>query len=309
MKSLIIYFSQTGNTKKIALAIQKGINQAIEQCSIAAIKEIDPIDLVEYDLIGLGSPVWRRSVPANVLSFIDYGFSSQLQGKHGFVFCTHGTIPGGFIPSAVTALNRKGLKIIGWNDWYGSIYLQSLPKPYYTDGHPDEIDLKEAEFFGSEVANRSRRIFLGETSLIPELPKTESEWAEIYGAKLERVPMPTNEVQPTSLQAKINMEKCTECMLCADHCPTNSIDFSVSPPIFMNNCIKCFFCELICPEGAIEVDWSAVRSYWKKVGRPRIEKQLEIDKAKGRFRPLVPFDYVNWDTPFFEKTGHPRFQI
>ena len=42
--------------------------------------------------------------------------------------------------------------------------------PYYTAGHPDEIDLREAEEFGREMVERSRRISAGETKLIPAMP-------------------------------------------------------------------------------------------------------------------------------------------
>ncbi len=59
MKSIIVYFSQTGNTKKIAEAIHKGMSQMsqlVEKCDICRLNEIDTGDLIGYDLIGVGSP-------------------------------------------------------------------------------------------------------------------------------------------------------------------------------------------------------------------------------------------------------------
>jgi flavodoxin len=38
MKSIIIYFSLTGNTKKIAQAIHKGMNPLVERCDITTVK-------------------------------------------------------------------------------------------------------------------------------------------------------------------------------------------------------------------------------------------------------------------------------
>ena len=49
MKSIIIYHSQTGNTYKIARAIQSGINHSLVQCRIVALKKVKPEDLTEYD--------------------------------------------------------------------------------------------------------------------------------------------------------------------------------------------------------------------------------------------------------------------
>ncbi|MBS4024607.1 MAG: flavodoxin family protein, partial [Clostridia bacterium] len=66
MKCLIIYYSQTGSTKKIASAIHNGMSQLADQCDLMSVKDADPIDLDKYDLIGLGSPVWMGAETPNV---------------------------------------------------------------------------------------------------------------------------------------------------------------------------------------------------------------------------------------------------
>jgi len=57
MRNIIIYFSLTGNTKKVAQAIHRGMSQLGGQCDIATVKEVDIQRLTDYDLIGLGSPI------------------------------------------------------------------------------------------------------------------------------------------------------------------------------------------------------------------------------------------------------------
>ncbi len=69
MRSLVAYYSQTGNTKKIARAIHKGMSSLNEQCDIIPVKEVKPQDLNNYDLIGLGSPVWCGAETPNVRRF------------------------------------------------------------------------------------------------------------------------------------------------------------------------------------------------------------------------------------------------
>ena len=71
MKSLVVYYSQTGNTKKVARAIHKSMSKLVEQCDIAPVKEVDPKDLDKYDLVGLGSPVWMGAETPNVRRFIE----------------------------------------------------------------------------------------------------------------------------------------------------------------------------------------------------------------------------------------------
>ncbi|TFG22978.1 MAG: 4Fe-4S ferredoxin, partial [Promethearchaeota archaeon] len=49
MNVLIIYFSQTGGTEKIAKMIQKGILNSGNKCEIAKIKSVDTKDLKDFD--------------------------------------------------------------------------------------------------------------------------------------------------------------------------------------------------------------------------------------------------------------------
>ena len=162
MKCVIIYFSQTGNTEKITHAIQSGIMSITGHCDLLTIKEANPRRLYDYDLIGLGSLVIIKE-PPNVTFFINN--LRCVGGKHAFSFCTHG--PMGFIynPSVVPQLKKKGLIVVGWNDWYGGGAGLDMPTPFPTDGHPDKIDLEEAEDWGRQMVWHSQRIYAGETSL------------------------------------------------------------------------------------------------------------------------------------------------
>ena len=140
MKGIVVYYSGTGNTAKIAKAIYKGMKDVMEVCDIAPIKKEDPQDLVKYDLIAIGAPIWYYREPANVRLFMIS--MPQLDGKLCVPFCSHGASPAGLFFTMVPPLLRKGLTVIGWNDWYGSVHhVLHMPKPYLTDGHPDEIDL------------------------------------------------------------------------------------------------------------------------------------------------------------------------
>ena len=305
MKAIVIYYSQTGNTKAIAQAIHDGMCLTGEQCEIARLKDVDPQKLTDYDLIGLGSPVIHARELPNVTYFVNY--IESVDGKHGFAFCTHGTDPGFYISRAVTSLTQRGLTVIGWKNWFCSAYHPLLPKPYFTDGHPDEIDLEEAKAFGKEMVERSLKVSQGETGLIPELPKGK-EYDELY-RPIHEVPKFFQKML-NRIEFKVNREKCKypKCTFCMDNCPTEAIDMSADPPTFDRGCDLCWLCEQTCPNGAIEIDYEPLAKAHVPLTIRDLQKAIQLFEDKGMFRRLVPLEDIGWDTHFwsFKK---PRFKI
>jgi flavodoxin/ferredoxin len=304
MKCVVIYFSQTGNTEKVAKAIQIGVKQVAGHCDIVKIKEANPRRLYEYDLIGLGSPVFHNREPGNITAFINN--MRFVGGKHVFSFCTHCTLGDGYFPSVVPKLKRKGLIVVAMRDWYGHSWGPVIqPTPYLTDGHPDEIDLKEAKDFGREVVELSHRISAGETDLIPKVPPP--------------VPLPRVDGKRSMLFkykdfVKHDREKCLypACRLCMDNCPMDGIDLSVEPPILARPCLDCMFCEAICPTGAIQADEYLEKAAQevRRTLKEQATQSIAEAEAQGRFRRLVLAEDVGWDTPVFKvHNKHPRWII
>jgi flavodoxin/NAD-dependent dihydropyrimidine dehydrogenase PreA subunit len=303
LKCAIIYFSQTGNTEKIAKAIQSGVKQSAGHCDIFKIKEANPRRLYEYDLIGLGSPVFNVE---NVWDFINN--MRFVGGKHIFAFCTHGGSPELFFPTLVPKLNKRGLVVIGTRDWYGDCFCLHHVEPYPTQGHPDEIDLKEAEEFGKEMVARSSRIASGETELVPSEPPMP--------------PMPDDIRDKDSVinmkafvsMLKYHKEKCKypKCRLCMDNCPMDGIDLSMNPPVIGQPCMYCEFCARVCPTGALDIDeWvkaAAAQAKWQVY--PTLLPTLAKAEADGRFRRLVPIEKLKLDTfGYMLHKKHPQWIV
>ena len=258
LKGIVVYYSATGSTGKVAGAIHRGMESVIE-CDVAPIKNIDPKEMDRYDVIAIGGPIWYYRETANLRQFI-YNMP-RMEGKLCVTFCTHGSQPDGFFFSVAQPLFKKAFTIIGWNDWYGACsHVLHMPKPYHTDGHPDEIDLQEAEAFGREMAERAVRIHGGERNLIPDIPTgpdadplwidhnrssppdmppdmppresnayaTETvERGPEGGPGERRGPPPGPEIPP-----EIDFSKCVypRCTACIDNCLRSAIDLSVTAP-------------------------------------------------------------------------------
>ena len=281
MKGIIVYYSATGSTQKVAKAIHRGMKEVIE-CDIAPIKKVNPQDMAKYDLLVIGGPIWFFRETANVRLFI-YNMP-DMTGKLCVPFCSHGAAPSGFMYSMAHVLKQKNITIIGYGDWYGSVYqVLHMPKPYLTDGHPDDIDLNEAEAFGQEMAARALKIAAGQTELIPDL-KQYAEADALWRLHRFGGPAPSGEgsderaappggprPQP---KRTVNMEKCLypECTLCVDNCMVKAIDFSVTPPVFKEHCMQCSLCNRMCPVGAIELDEASRQRQTQHV--------INLDKCK-----------------------------
>jgi flavodoxin/ferredoxin len=338
MKSIVIYYSQTGNTKKIAQALQKGIIQQTGQCDIARIKEIKPEELAKYDLIGIGSPTWS-SCPSPIVIYYNKGLPPTLKGKHFFWYETHGVYPGRCVIRGVQSLQEAGMTVIGWKDWYCDASLPGHGKPWFTDGHPDEIDLTEAETFGKAMVVHSRKISEGQTDIIPKLHSKEASdmvWGIGHpflnsGARqLSQTPATVKKPYPLAIPTsmnyvcqlegvqntegsksgekglRINKDKCIRCGLCVKACPTYNIDDSVFPFAFKTqDCEMCMFCEGICPTGALEFDFRRPNTSAGSSERP-MNVPLALAEATGRFRRLLKEEDVGFNTPWETVTGHPR---
>jgi NAD-dependent dihydropyrimidine dehydrogenase PreA subunit/flavodoxin len=306
MKCLVIYYSVSGSTRKIAQAIHKGMGQITDQCDIVALQGANGVPgmkmghLLEYDLIGIGSPVWRSTMTPNVMNFINTVPSREWQfifeenftrtfkpeeKQQYFFFMTHGKSPGPAAERTWKALNDRGLTVIGWDDWYGNALMAYAQKPWQTQGHPDEISLQQAEEFGKQMVERSRRISAGEVNLIPQMP-TGKEYLELYGPPFE----PENYAKwiKHHYGIKIDPEKCIQCGICEQNCPMGAIDLGAENPI-LPNCMYCTTCELVCPVGAVDINLAGVK---KDRGATKEEiyakgKELQaifVERQKG-FRP------------------------
>lgn len=318
MKCIVIYFSQTGNTEQIAKAIHSGVKKITGHCDLIKIKEANPRRLQDYDLIGIGTPVFGYREAPNVKAFIkDLRF---VGGKHVFAFATHGT-HGEYFPSSIAPkLKRKGLQVIGVRRWYANTYIPGSPNPYPTAGHPDKIDRAEARQFGREMAELSLKIYAGETNLIPPLPKApkislkkfleehhkkETAYWEKRGVKIEG---------HKQTPKQYDKEKCLypKCTLCMDNCPLDGIDMTLDPPVIAQPCMHCMFCAKICPTGAMDGDffYNTPAERTVKATPEFYLEQLEKDEKAGTFRRLVPVDEIGWDTPYYVKYNkHPWWII
>jgi flavodoxin/NAD-dependent dihydropyrimidine dehydrogenase PreA subunit len=259
-KCVVIYSSMTGNTERVAKALQKAIAQAAGNCDIFPIKEANPHKLAGYDLIGFGYPLMGPMLKLDISNFVDD--LRYVGGKHIFLFSTSDSGSNNF-PKIVPKLKEHGLITIGWKSWHGSVYGPlGDPTPSRADGHPDKTDLQEAEAFGKEMVEQSRKIYAGDKSLIPQDPVQPERRGnippELVGSENDTIEEYYKRVH---FRLLYDQDKCLypKCQRCMDFCPVYGIDMTTEPHLIGKPCMSCMMCDQLCPTGAVYVDEDQMR--------------------------------------------------
>jgi flavodoxin len=70
MNVTMIYFSQTGNTRKVAETMAEAFREAGHVARTVSLKEATPQDATTGDLLGVGTPCFSSQAPTPVKAFL-----------------------------------------------------------------------------------------------------------------------------------------------------------------------------------------------------------------------------------------------
>lgn len=155
-KLLIAYYTRSGNTKKMAEEVATGAREASGvQVELMPIAQVSPDDLLSFDGILMGSPVYYGTMAAELKSLIDRSVKhhGKLAGKVGGAFATSGGPGGGnetTVLDIVKAMLVHGMIVQGdaEGDHYGPIAV----------GAPDARSQKECRRFGRRMAELTANV-------------------------------------------------------------------------------------------------------------------------------------------------------
>jgi flavodoxin len=161
-KTLVTYFSRTGNTRMIAEAIHEALEG---DKTLLPMDKVD--DLSPYGLIFIGFPVQSHSVPYKAEEFI----KKVPAGKRIAFFSTHGSLPGMNLSREAieyASVLASKAKLLGTFACRGKVSLQALDvlgkSPEHeawadmaasAATHPDAHDIADARAFAKWVTTLS----------------------------------------------------------------------------------------------------------------------------------------------------------
>jgi len=154
-KVLVIYYSRTGNTKKMAEILAESLKQEGMEVVLKDVAQTKPEELLEFDGIAIGSPTYYGSMSAQIKKLFDDSvkFHGKLDGKAGLAFASSANLAGGNETTILDILNAfliHGMIIQGdpQGDHYGPVAV----------GSPDERTVKQCKRQGQRFARLIREI-------------------------------------------------------------------------------------------------------------------------------------------------------
>ncbi len=166
-KVLILYWSKSGNTEKVAKAIEKGVSKAGFNPVLKKVEEAGEEELYDYDLVCLGAPSYGWQAPKPVQEYVKKKMdlhrsrgeikigAPKVPGRNAVVFCTYSG-PHTGINEAIPVgkylgqfFEHIGFELVG--EWYavgefhGSEELSTKGSLGNIRGRPNTQDLDKIE--------------------------------------------------------------------------------------------------------------------------------------------------------------------
>jgi NAD(P)H dehydrogenase (quinone) len=154
-KILIIYYSRSGNTKKMAYLIQKGVMEEDVEVDTKNVKDVKVDDLRLYDGIVIGSPTYYGLMAAPIKDLLDRSIKlhGKLKDKVGGAFASSANVGGGNETTVIAILQSlliHGMVVCGDHrgDHYGPVAIEK----------PDRRSETNCIRYGKRVASLTKKL-------------------------------------------------------------------------------------------------------------------------------------------------------
>lgn len=248
MNIVLVYFSQTGNTLKVAETMADAFRTKGHTVRTFPMKEVHPADIVRCDVLGVGTPCFASQAPTPVKDFLSA--LPALYGKTAFVFATSGGSPGRVLYDLTRIMQKKGAAVLAGFMGHGTVH---HPAPCLIGRMPDRPNMDDLALADAFALAVERHLQAGDSGVIPGGRKDalDPNWGFYDLVALIAKPFLLRILLPKPIP---DQALCNQCRICAQECPVQSITLDPYPALD-GRCIRCYHCQNICPQTAISSSW------------------------------------------------------
>lgn len=231
----IVYFSGTGGTAKVALALEKELIKNNITVNTYELKG-EFKEEIQGDLLIILFPVYAANAPKSIDEWVKAAAFGK--GKKTAVISVSGG--GEMIFNTACRLSTiKSLAKNGYDVFYEEMFV--MPTNCLM-ANSDELNAMLLNVLPQKAHKAVRQIITGnlhtKKPLIIDRLITKVMLIEKYASKLFGKHLTAN-------------DDCSGCGLCADNCPRNNIIMKNQKPVFNGSCVICLKCIYSCPQKAI----------------------------------------------------------
>lgn len=233
MKTMIYYFSGTGNSLAVAKALVKELDGVVEICPLAKNDRSKPIR-VDADRLGFVFPVYNLTAPRIVQSFLKE--IELIKNTYIFSVVTCNGVPGHSLYTVDRLLRHRQRKLsMGFAvDMPGNILM-----------NPVEVQNERLAKSKAKIRAIAQKIREEKDGLI----EGDNSFAVyVKGWILDRM----IDILAPSTKRFIAEKNCSECGICTKVCSMGNISMGAqNRPIWGGKCTFCMACYHWCPQNAV----------------------------------------------------------
>ena len=263
MKTILYYFSGTGNTLMLARLLAKELDGA-EIINIVSCE--NPVETPEADVVGILFPVYAFGLPKIMRDFV----KNKLQiADNTYVFSLSNFAGAGAAAASKQLRNLLLTKRTKLN----ARFWVPMPSNYIPFG-------------GAESQKKQNKRFLSAADRISKIVKIIDKRPENYFYKRNRIPLFIAKICNNLFMKSCGKDakkfyaddKCSGDGICARVCPTNNIKMVEGFPVWGSNCEQCMACLQWCTHGSIHI--RGVPEDWVRYHNPGFEAEDLIKDMK-----------------------------